>query len=213
MLQPLLSALIFAVVFGFIAKMPSQGVPYFLIAFSGMMGWTLFFGNLTRVSPSLVANAALVRKIYFPRLLVPLGVVPSVMLDFLVSVVVMVVLMVIYRAYAGMGIAAFSFCVLIILVPVAGSGPDGQQPLPSNIATFSTSCPSSRSFLMWCEPGRLFDRRGSASHPVLLSAQSAGGTDRYDPLGLSGPRTTRFPISCLFLRRFGRGAVGGFGRL
>ena len=56
-LQPLLSALIFAVVFGFIAKMPSQGVPYFLIAFSGMMGWTLFNGNLTRVTPSLVANA------------------------------------------------------------------------------------------------------------------------------------------------------------
>src|SRR5579862_4632031 len=96
-LQPLLSALIFAVVFGFIAKMPSQGVPYFLIAFSGMMGWTLFNGNLTRISPSLVANAGLVRKIYFPRLLVPFGVVPSVVLDFLVSLGVMIVLLLIYH--------------------------------------------------------------------------------------------------------------------
>jgi lipopolysaccharide transport system permease protein len=121
-LQPLLSALIFAVVFGFIAKMPSQGVPYFLIAFSGMMGWTLFYGNLTRVSPSLVANAALVRKIYFPRLLVPLGVVPSVMLDFLVSVGVMVVLMVIYRVTPGWGLLLFPFCVLIILFLSLGLG-------------------------------------------------------------------------------------------
>ena len=121
-LQPLLSALIFAVVFGFIAKMPSQGVPYFLIAFSGMMGWTLFQGNLTRVTPSLVANGALVRKIYFPRLLVPLGVVPSVMLDFLVSVGVMVVLMVIYRVTPGWGLLLFPFCVLIILFLSLGLG-------------------------------------------------------------------------------------------
>lgn len=121
-LQPLLSALIFAVVFGFIAKMPSQGVPYFLIAFSGMMGWTLFYGNLTRVSPSLVANAALVRKIYFPRLLVPLGVVPSVVLDFLVSVAVMGVLLVVYGVTPGWGLLLFPFCVLIILFLSLGLG-------------------------------------------------------------------------------------------
>lgn len=121
-LQPLLSALIFAVVFGFIAKIPSQGVPYFLIAFSGMMGWTLFFGNLTRITPSLVANASLVRKIYFPRLLVPLGVVPSVMLDFLVSLGVMVVLLVIYDVVPGLGLLVFPLCVLNILLLSVGLG-------------------------------------------------------------------------------------------
>src|SRR5215475_15527930 len=114
-LQPLLSALIFAVVFGFIAKMPSQGVPYFLIAFSGIMGWTLFMGNLTRVTPSLVANAGLVRKIYFPRLLIPLGVVPSVLVDFVVSLAVMVVLLMIYHVVPGPGIVLFPVSVLIIL--------------------------------------------------------------------------------------------------
>ena len=121
-LQPLLSALIFAVVFGFIAKMPSQGMPYFLIAFSGMMGWTLFFGNLTRITPSLVANASLVRKIYFPRLLVPLGVVPSVLLDFLVSLGVMAVLLVIYRVMPGPGVLLFPLCVLNILLLSLGLG-------------------------------------------------------------------------------------------
>jgi lipopolysaccharide transport system permease protein len=121
-LQPLLSALIFAVVFGFIAKMPNQGVPYFLIAFSGMMGWTLFQGNLTRVTPSLVANAGLVRKIYFPRLLVPLGVVPSVLLDFVVSLGVMVVLLAVYKVMPGPGILLFPVSVLIILLLSLGIG-------------------------------------------------------------------------------------------
>jgi lipopolysaccharide transport system permease protein len=121
-LQPLLSALIFAVVFGFIAKMPSQGTPYFLIAFSGMMGWTLFQGNLSRVTPSLVANAGLVRKIYFPRLLVPLGVVPSVLMDFLVSLGVMIVLLIVYEVMPGPGILLFPFCVLIILLLSLGIG-------------------------------------------------------------------------------------------
>jgi lipopolysaccharide transport system permease protein len=121
-LQPLLSALIFAVVFGFIARMPSQGVPYFLIAFSGMMGWTLFQGNLTRVTPSLVANGALVRKIYFPRLLVPLGVVPSVVLDFLVCVAVMIVLLLVYGVTPGWGLLLFPISVLIILLLSLGIG-------------------------------------------------------------------------------------------
>lgn len=121
-LQPLLSALIFAVVFGFIAKMPNQGVPYFLIAFSGMMGWTLFNGNLTRVTPSLIGNGPLIRKIYFPRLLAPLGVVPSVILDFAVSLAVMVVLLVIYRVLPGWGLLLFPFCILILLLLSLGLG-------------------------------------------------------------------------------------------
>lgn len=121
-LQPLLSAMIFAVVFGFIAKMPSQGVPYFLVAFSGMMGWTLFNGNLTRVTPSLIANAPLIRKIYFPRLLVPFGTVPSVLLDFSVSLAVMAVLLVIYRVTPGIGLLLFPFCALSIIFLSVGMG-------------------------------------------------------------------------------------------
>ena len=87
-LQPLMGAGVFAVVFGVIAKLPSQGVPYFLVSFSGLLGWTLFFGSITRISPSLVANATLIRKVFFPRLLVPLGVIPSVIVDFAVGLVV-----------------------------------------------------------------------------------------------------------------------------
>lgn len=121
-LQPLLTALIFAIVFGFIAKMPDEGIPYFLITYSGLLGWALFNSNLTRVSPSLIANGALISKIYFPRLLVPLGVVPSVLLDFVVSLGVMASVLIFYGIMPGGGILLLPFCALILLLMSLGIG-------------------------------------------------------------------------------------------
>jgi len=121
-LQPILSALIFAVVFGFIAKMPDEGIPYFLIAYSGLLGWTLFNGNMSRIIPSLVANGSLISKIFFPRLLVPLGVIPSVLLDFAVSLAVLAGVMAMYGIMPGRGILLFPVCVLILLLISLGIG-------------------------------------------------------------------------------------------
>ena len=121
-LQPLMGASIFSIVFGLIAKMPSQGVPYFLISYSGLLGWTLFFGTITRTSPSLVANSALIRKVFFPRLLVPLGVVPSVILDFVVSLVLMAGLMIVYRIAPGWGLVVVPVCSFILLSMALGIG-------------------------------------------------------------------------------------------
>ena len=121
-LQPLLTALIFAIVFGYIARMPDEGTPYFLIAYSGLLGWTLFNSNLSRVSPSLVANGALISKIYFPRLLIPLGVVPSVLLDFIVSLGVMVGVLVFYGRAPGVGIFLLPVCALILILMSLGIG-------------------------------------------------------------------------------------------
>lgn len=121
-LQPLMGAGIFAVVFGVIAKLPSQGVPYFLVSFAGLLGWTLFFGSITRISPSLVANASLIRKIFFPRLLVPLGVIPSVLVDFAVGLVVMVGLLLAYGVTPGWGLLLLPASILIILAIALGLG-------------------------------------------------------------------------------------------
>ncbi len=121
-LQPLLGAGIFSIVFGLIANMPDQGVPYFLITYSGFLGWTLFMGVVTRVSPSLIAHASLIRKIFFPRLLAPLGVLPSVLLDFLVGLVLMVVLMAIYRVAPGWGLMVAPVCLLTLLSLSLGIG-------------------------------------------------------------------------------------------
>lgn len=92
-LQPLLAAAIFSFVFGRVARLPTGRVPYFLFAYSGMLLWNLFTGTVTRGSGSLVTNAALVSKIYFPRLSMPISALASNALDFLVSGTVFVLLM------------------------------------------------------------------------------------------------------------------------
>lgn len=85
-LQPLLSAGILTVVFGYIAAMPGPaGVPYFVFAYLGQMAWTLFSLTISRTSGSMVGSAALVMKIYFPRPILPLATIVAVLLDFLIS--------------------------------------------------------------------------------------------------------------------------------
>ena len=90
-LQPLLSAGILTAVFGFIAAVPSPaGVPYFVFAYLGQMPWTLFSMTLARTSGSMVGSMALVMKIYFPRPILPLSTILSVLLDFAISFVLAV---------------------------------------------------------------------------------------------------------------------------
>lgn len=85
-LQPLLSAGILTAVFGYIAAVPSpEGVPYFVFAYLGQMGWSLFSLTVTRTSGSMIGNIALVMKVYFPRPILPLATVLAVFLDFAIS--------------------------------------------------------------------------------------------------------------------------------
>lgn len=121
-LQPLMGAGVFAVVFGMIAKLPSEGVPYFLVSFSGLLGWTIFQGSISRISPSLTANASLIRKVFFPRLLVPLGVIPSVLVDLLVGLAVMAALLIAYGVTPGWGLLLMPASVLILLAISLGLG-------------------------------------------------------------------------------------------
>jgi lipopolysaccharide transport system permease protein len=121
-LQPLMGAAIFTIVFGMIAKLPSQGLPYFVISYAGLVGWTLYSTALTRISASLVANAELIRKVFFPRLLLPLGVVPCLLLDFLVAAVLMAVLMVWYRIAPTGRLAMFPVATLVLLAQATGIG-------------------------------------------------------------------------------------------
>jgi lipopolysaccharide transport system permease protein len=92
-MQPLLAALVFAFLFGRIANLPSEGVPYALFAFTGLIGWNLFASTLVQASNSLVANEALVSKVFFPRLLIPFSVVPAALIDLSISALVLVVWM------------------------------------------------------------------------------------------------------------------------
>lgn len=121
-LQPLLSAGIFSIVFGQIADLSSDGVPYFVFSFAGMLAWTLFNGIVTRAAPSLVNNQALVSKVFFPRMLVPLSTVASVLVDFLVASALMVGLLVAYGVVPGRGLATLPLWVLAVVLLASGIG-------------------------------------------------------------------------------------------
>ena len=95
-LQPLIAAVIFAVIFGYVAKLPSDGAPYLLFVFCGLTVWTYFSQGLQRAGNSLVRSAHLISKVYFPRLLIPLANTLGALVDFVVVLVVLFVLMAIY---------------------------------------------------------------------------------------------------------------------
>lgn len=93
-LQPLVTAGVFTVVFGRVAQLPSGGVPYFLFGYTGTLLWTVFSSTVSRASGSLVSNQALVSKVFFPRILVPASTVVAVLLDFLVGLLFGAILLV-----------------------------------------------------------------------------------------------------------------------
>lgn len=119
-LQPLAAALIFAAVFGLFAKLPSNGTPYILFVFAAMLPWNLFSGGVQRAGTSLVGNAGLVSKIYFPRPIIPLASVSAVVLDFMVACIVMVALMLLYGTPIPSSIAVLPLLVVITLFVTVG---------------------------------------------------------------------------------------------
>lgn len=121
-LQPLLSAGVFSIVFGQIADLSSDGVPYFVFTFAGMLAWTLFNGIVTRAAPSLVSNQALVSKVFFPRMLVPLSSILSVLVDVLVAGALMVVLLFVYDIQPGWALVTLPFWMLLVVLLASGVG-------------------------------------------------------------------------------------------
>src|ERR1043165_1179329 len=96
-LRPFITMVVFSVVFGRIANLPSDGTaPYPLMVFAGMLPWSFFSSGLTEASNSLVSNANLISKVYFPRLIVPTASVVVAFADFLVSFVILIAMMVWY---------------------------------------------------------------------------------------------------------------------
>jgi lipopolysaccharide transport system permease protein len=108
-LQPVLTVLIFSVIFGKLAKLPSDGIPYPLFSFAALLPWQLFSGSLTRLGTSLVGNANLITKIYFPRLIIPLSAVGAGVVDFGLAFLVFLGMMGFYGVHIRL---------LILLLPL-----------------------------------------------------------------------------------------------
>src|SRR5262245_36132492 len=98
LIRPLLTMVVFTVVFGHIARLPSDGsTPYALMVFAGMLPWTFFASGLSEASNSLINNAHVIGKVYFPRLIVPIAAVVVAFVDFLISFAILVALFLWYR--------------------------------------------------------------------------------------------------------------------
>jgi lipopolysaccharide transport system permease protein len=92
-LQPLATMVVFSLFFGRLARVPSEGVPYPLFAFTALVPWTFFANGLTQAANSVVLNQNLVTKIYFPRLAIPIATVLAGTVDLVLSLLLLVVLM------------------------------------------------------------------------------------------------------------------------
>ena len=122
LLQPLMAAGIFSFVFGKVAKLPSDGLPYFLFSYAGLLGWNAFSATLGKSSGSLLGNAGLVSKVYFPRLVLPLSVVFSTLIDFAVALSLMAVLMVVYHVAPTAGLLLLPVWLALIILLAVGVG-------------------------------------------------------------------------------------------
>src|ERR1700680_5010332 len=97
-IRPLITMLVFTVIFGRIAKLPSDGpAPYPLMVFAGMLPWSFFSSGLSEASNSLIGNANLISKVYFPRLIVPTATVVVALADFLITFFILIGMMLWYR--------------------------------------------------------------------------------------------------------------------
>lgn len=122
LIRPLLTMLILTFIFGKLAKMPSGGVPYPILVFCGMLPWQFFATAFSESGSSLVSNAGMISKVYFPRLVVPVSSVITSFVDFLISAVLMVMLMIYYGYAPGPSVILLPAFVILAFGTALGAG-------------------------------------------------------------------------------------------
>ena len=121
-LQPLLTMVIFTIFFGGLANIPSDGVPYPLFVLAALLPWTLFSDGLTRSTTSMVTNSNIMTKVYFPRLIMPLSSIISPLVDFAVSFIILLAMMVYYGFVPTLNIIFLPLFLLLALATSLGVG-------------------------------------------------------------------------------------------
>jgi lipopolysaccharide transport system permease protein len=121
-LQPLIAALIFAFVFGRVANFQSGNVPYLAFVFAALLPWNVFSGALQRAGGSLISSAQLISKVYFPRLIIPMAAAFGVLVDFAVSLVVMLIIMVLSGYPPTLNLLALPILLVITLINAVAIG-------------------------------------------------------------------------------------------
>lgn len=121
-IQPLFSMVVFTLIFGVLAKVKSDGAPYAVFSLAALAPWTFFANALTESAQSLVQNANLLSKVYFPRMILPLSAAASKLVDFGIALVMLSALLAIYRVPPNWGVAVLPLLVALMAVTAAGLG-------------------------------------------------------------------------------------------
>jgi lipopolysaccharide transport system permease protein len=122
LIRPLLTMLTFTIVFGHLARMPSNGVPYPILVFAGLLPWQFFSTAFADAAASLVLNANLVSKVYFPRVIVPTSAIVVNAIDFAISFLFMAILMLWYGFFPGWRVVFLPFFVLLVCAVACAFG-------------------------------------------------------------------------------------------
>jgi len=121
-LQPLIMTAVFTFIFSKLVKMSSEGVPYPLWVFAAMLPWQFFSASLASASQSLITNANLISKVYFPRMIVPAGAIVTAMIDFLITFGLFLLMMAWYHVWPTWRFAAVPLLMLLAFMAALGPG-------------------------------------------------------------------------------------------
>jgi lipopolysaccharide transport system permease protein len=121
-IQPLFSMVVFSIFFGRLAKIPSEGVPYPIFSYAALVPWTFFANGLSQAANSLVGNADLLKKVYFPRLVIPISSVMAGVLDFVIAFAVLLGMMLYYGIIPGVEVVWVPGFLALALVTSLGAG-------------------------------------------------------------------------------------------
>ncbi len=121
-LQPFLTMVVFTLFFGKLAKIPSNGIPYPIFYYAGLLPWMYFANAMTSTTNVMVQNQRVITKVYFPRLILPLSSVVSGLVDFAISFVVLIGMLIYYRVEPRVGILLLPVLLLLALGAALGAG-------------------------------------------------------------------------------------------
>lgn len=121
-IQPFFSMVVFTLFFGKLAKVPSDGIPYPIFVYAGLLPWTYFANALSASGNSLVGSANLITKVYFPRLIIPASASLAGLVDFFIAMSILLVMMVYYQFVPGFGVVLFPFLVGLTFMCSVGVG-------------------------------------------------------------------------------------------
>ena len=120
--KPIISMVVFTLIFGKLAKISSEGVPYAVFNYTALVPWTFFSSSLTGATSSLVGAADMLTKVYFPRIVIPAAAILDKLVDFIIALAILIVMMFFYRVAPTVWAVAIPCLVLMMILASAGFG-------------------------------------------------------------------------------------------